>query len=340
MSKIFIDGHVGSTGLRIHELLAERRDLELVVLTDEDRKKTDARRAAFETADLAILCLPDDAAREAAAWASSSQTRVIDASSVHRVAPGWVYGLPELSGQREQIRGAKLVANPGCYPTSFVLFMQPLIAAGIVPATTPVSVHALSGYSGGGRSLIDRWQSTETGLHQQPFESPYSLDRIHKHIPEMQRYSGLQLPPQFVPAVGPFHNGMRVQIPLHSSVLAGGTPQLVFETLSAAYAREPFVRVVSFDDLVASDPLDEATFSPQRCNGTNRVELYVLPNPARHVVLIGILDNLGKGASGAAVQNLNLMLGTDERSGLDGANGDKGQAGPSQPESGTLYHGD
>lgn len=317
MHRVFIDGHNGSTGLRIHELLGDRADLELITLDDSVRKDADARQSALTAADVAILCLPDGAAKEAVAWASACDTRVIDASSAHRVADGWVYGLPELAGQRESIRGAKLVANPGCYPTSFVLMLRPLTAAGIVPASAPISIHALSGYSGGGRSLIEKWQSADNGLQNLAFEAPYALDRTHKHIAEMQAYSGLDLEPQFVPAVGAFHNGMRVQIPLHSGLL-NGKPKTVWQTIANAYQNEPFVRVMPYDELTTTPERDEQTFSPQRCNGTNRVELYVLPNPAGHVLLVGILDNLGKGASGAAVQNLNLMLGLeDEGIGLE-----------------------
>ena len=319
MHKVFIDGHNGSTGLRIHELLDGREDLELLTLDDSVRKDAAARRSALTRSDVAILCLPDDAAKEAVAWSQDHPVRVIDASSAHRVAKGWTYGLPELANRREQIRTAKLVANPGCYPTSFVLMLNPLIKAGHVSSSTPIAIHALSGYSGGGRSLIEKWQSIDNGLQGLPYEAPYGLDRIHKHIPEMTAYSGLELQPQFIPAVGPFHNGMRVQIPLHSHVLKADA-KTVWQTIDDTYHDEPFVQVMPFDTLDpnGTQPIvrDEATFSPQRCNGTNRVELYVLPNSDGHVLLIGILDNLGKGASGAAVQNLNLMLGLAEGTGL------------------------
>lgn len=315
MPSVFIDGHVGSTGLRIRELLADRNDVAVTTLDDDLRKDAAARRDAIGAADVAILCLPDAAAKEAAAWSDELTTRIIDASSAHRVAPQWVYGLPELAGQREKIRTAKLVSNPGCYPTSSILMLRPLIHAGDIAPDAPIALHALSGYSGGGRTLIERWQASDGGLVHLPFEAPYALDRNHKHIPELQQYAGLASAPQFVPAVGPFLNGMRVQIPLHASTIKS-SPEDVWKTISSAYADEACVSVAPFDLIDSSPARDERTFDPQRCNDTNRVELHVLPNPAGHVLLVGILDNLGKGASGAAVQNLNLMLGLDELTGL------------------------
>jgi len=312
---IFIDGHSGSTGLRIHELLRQRKDLTLTVLPDDQRKDAAARQSALAAAEIAILCLPDAAAKQAVEWARPSDTRLIDASSAHRVSPGWVYGIPELVGQREKIRRAQFVANPGCYPTSVVLMLKPLIEAGIVSAATPIAIHALSGYSGGGRALIEHWESPDHGLNDLPFEATYALDRLHKHIPEMKKYSGLTTEPQFVPAAAPFRCGMRVQIPLHNNHINGDSSQM-WQILADTYADEAFVQVLPFDDLQTEVQRNEFTFDPRRCNGTNRVELRVLPNPSGHVLLMGILDNLGKGASGAAVQNLNLMLGLDECLGL------------------------
>ena len=314
---IFIDGHNGSTGLRIHELLGQRGDLRITTLSDELRKDADARRSALVASDLAVLCLPDAAARQAVEWAAAAETRVIDASSAHRVSPGWVYGLPELPAQRERIRSAKFVANPGCYPTSVILLLRPLVEAGHVVSSAPITIHALSGYSGGGRSLIERWESSESGLSDLPFEAPYALDQVHKHIPEMKEYARLDMDPQFVPAVAPFPCGMRVQIPLHRSQ-CHGTPREIWNTIAKAYDGEPFVNVLSFEDFDNHVERNEFTFDPRQCNGTNRVQLRVLPNPAGHVLLLGILDNLGKGACGAAVQNLNLMLGLDEAVGLTG----------------------
>ena len=310
---VFIDGHNGSTGLRMHQWLVNRSDLDVLTLADDVRKDPTARRDAFHESDIAILCLPDEAAREAAQWIDESGTRVIDASTAHRVNPDWTYGIPELPGGREAIRQSQRVANPGCYPTSFVLFMQPLIEAGLVDANAPISVHALSGYSGGGRSLIQHWENTEAELQTLPYEAPYALERVHKHVPEMRHYSGLATGPQFVPAVGAFHSGMRVEIPLPQPILGEVTAESIWTVLNDRYAGERFVQLVPLDE---PRQRDEASFDPQRCNGTNRIDLHVLPNPAGHVMLMGILDNLGKGASGAAVQNLNVMLGVDEGTGI------------------------
>ena len=219
--KVYIDGHVGTTGLRIRDWMANRTDVELVTLQDDLRKDADARRSTILESDIAVLCLPDDAAREVASWTEDSNTRLIDASTAHRIADDWVYGLPELnSGQRESIIQAKNVSNPGCYPSAFVLLTRPLIDAGLVSEDAPFSIHALSGYSGGGRSMIENWESPDIGLESLPHEAPYSLDKIHKHIPEMVKYASLTAEPQFVPAVGPFRCGMRVEVPIHASLLS------------------------------------------------------------------------------------------------------------------------
>jgi N-acetyl-gamma-glutamyl-phosphate reductase len=244
-----------------------------------------------------------------------SNTRILDASSSHRVSDGWVYGLPELvPSQRNEIRNAQRVSNPGCYPSSFILLVRPLVDAGLLPANAPMSVHALSGYSGGGKSSIKRWESADTGLQSHLFEAPYAVDRVHKHIPEMQRYSGLLKAPQFVPAVGPFACGMRVQVPIHQSLLASGvTGEAAWNVLAERYQDEPFVEVVPFTN---GESIDEWSLDPTALNDTNRIRLHVLPNPAGHLLLVGLLDNLGKGASGVAIQSLNLMLGLNEETGL------------------------
>jgi N-acetyl-gamma-glutamyl-phosphate reductase len=271
-ARIFLDGSAGTTGLRIRELLAARADLDVQVLSEEARKDPAARRDALRAADLAILCLPDEAAREVAAWAEDAPVRLIDASTAHRVAEGWVYGLPELApGQREAIAAAKRVSNPGCWPTGFLLLVRPLVDAGLLAPDAPLTVHGLSGYSGGGKPLIEKWEDPARGLLSLVYEAPYALAARHKHIAEMLRWSGLATEPQFVPAVGPFRCGMRVEIPLPAA-------------------------------------LDERSFDPQACNGTDRVDLHVVPHASGHVLLVAILDNLGKGAAGAAVQNLELML--------------------------------
>ena len=310
--RVYIDGHVGTTGLRIRDWLEGRDDLELLHLPEERRKDPAARRARVEEADAAVLCLPDDAAREAAGWAAASGTRVVDASTAHRVSDGWTYGLPELdSGRRERIGAAVRVSNPGCYPSGFVLLVRPLVDAGLLAPDARLSVHALSGYSGGGRALIERWESPEAGLASLPYEAPYALDREHKHIPEMTRYAGLRHEPQFLPSVGPFRCGMRVQIPIPAGTMTGAG-RSAREVLAGRYAGEPFVRVVPEPE---ASP-DEWMLDPRACNDTNRMELHVHSHPSGHVLLVAILDNLGKGASGVAIQNLNLMLGFDEGAGL------------------------
>lgn len=314
-AQIFIDGHAGTTGLRIREWLADRTDLELATLPDADRKRPEARRAMQAESDLTVLCLPDDAARESAAWAAEDGARLLDASTAHRVSTSWTYGLPELCPtQRAHIADARLVSNPGCYPTAYLLFVRPLVDARLLDPDAPLTIHALSGYSGGGRQMIEKWEAPGSPLAGLPFEAPYALDRIHKHVPEMTHWSGMSTPPIFVPAVGPFRSGMRVQVPLPASVLAdGATGKSLWETLDARYRDEPFVKVRPIEE-----PLDpsELHFDPRGCNDTNRIELHVLPNPGGHTLLVAVLDNLGKGAAGAAIQNLNLMLGLPEVSGL------------------------
>lgn len=308
-ARVFLDGSVGTTGLRIRERLEGRADLEVLVLSEAARKDAAARRDALREADVAILCLPDDAAREAAAWAEDARVRLIDASTAHRVAEGWVYGLPELApGQRETIAAAKRVSNPGCWPTGFLLLVRPLVDAGLLTPDAPLTVHGLSGYSGGGKPLIEKWEDPARGLLSLRHEAPYSLAARHKHIPEMLRWSGLATEPQFVPAVGPFRCGMRVEVPLPAALLrAGGADgKAIHETLRTRYTGEAHVRVLPIPDAAA---LDERSLDPQACNDTDRVDLHVVPHPSGHVLLVAILDNLGKGAAGAAVQNLELMLG-------------------------------
>ena len=315
---VFIDGHVGTTGLRIHQWLAGREDLELAALPQARRKDPAARREALNQADLAVLCLPDAESRQAVAWIENPATRVIDSSTAYRTAPDWVYGLPELEpGQRSRIAETTRVSNPGCYATAVILALRPLVDAGILAPDAPLAVHALSGYSGGGQSLIERWEDPVRGLLAHLYPAPYSLERVHKHIPEIQHYGGLAHEPQFIPAVGPFRSGMRVEIPLHSGLLRAGSgaasPKAIHELLAARYAGEPFVGVAEYREPFESD---EYAFDPLAHNGTNRLEIVVVPHPSGHALLMVILDNLGKGACGVAIQNLNLMLGLTEEMGL------------------------
>jgi len=314
-AKVYIDGHVGTTGLRIREWLAPRTDIDLLVLPEERRKDDAARRECMLAADVSILCLPDDAAKQVAGWFGDGGPRLIDASTAHRVAADWVFGLPELEPeQREKIRAARRVSNPGCYSSAFILLARPLVDAGLLPAEAPLTIHALSGYTGGGKALIEKWEDPAGGLLGLKYEAPYALERVHKHVAEMVRYTGVRREPHFVPAVGPFRCGMRVELPLPAGVLAAGANgRAVFEALRARYANEPFVRVQPY----AEPPqTHDRSFDPLACNDTNRIDLHVLPHPSGHVLLVAILDNLGKGASGVAIQNLNLMLGLDEKAGL------------------------
>ena len=313
--KLYIDGQAGTTALRVRDWLAGRDDLEVVVLPEELRKDPASRKQALRSADIVLLCLPDDAAKEAAAWLSDSPVKILDASTAHRVADGWVYGLPELiTGQRERIAQARRVANPGCYSSAVILLVRPLVDAGLVAADVGFSVHALSGYSGGGRSLIERWENPTGPVKNLPYEAPYSVGKLHKHIPEIMRWGGLTSEPQFIPAVGPFRCGMRVQVMIPAKALPkSGTGKAMWETLSVRYADEAFIQVQPLSD---ANETDEFTFDPQAHNDTNRISLHVLPHPSGHVVLMARLDNLGKGAAGVAIQNLNLMLGVPEKTDL------------------------
>lgn len=316
-AKVFIDGEVGTTGLQIRKRLEARADIELLRLPDNLRKDAGARAGMLNAADLAVLCLPDDAAREAAAMVENPELRLIDASTAHRVDPDWVYGLPEFdAGQSERIAAAKRVTNPGCYALASVALLHPVISAGLVPAETAISINAVSGYSGGGRKLIERFEMPDSlEAIAAPFRV-YALGLAHKHVPEIHRRSGLARRPLFVPSVGRFRQGMIVQIPLHLSDLPGRPRAAeLHAALATHYAGRRFVEVAPFEETQATSHLD-----PEGLNGTNLVRLHVFANEAEgHAVLVALLDNLGKGASGQAVQNMNLMLGLPEDTGLDAA---------------------
>ena len=312
--RVFIDGDAGTTGLQIRARLEVRSDLELLRIDPERRKDAQARARLLNAADVVVLCLPDDAAREAVRLIERPDTRVIDASSAHRTDAGWTYGLPELTpGQPDAIAAARRVSNPGCYPTGAVLLLRPLVDAGMLPADWPITINAVSGYSGGGRSLIAEFEgaaSSPPGGH--PFRL-YGLGLAHKHVGEMQRHAGLAHRPLFVPSVGRFAQGMLVSVPLPLWALPGRLAGAdLHATLAARYRGERFVQVV--------DPAETAglaLLAPEELNGTNRVRLHVFGNDQDgQALLVAQLDNLGKGASGAAVQNLNLMLGCAEGAGL------------------------
>jgi N-acetyl-gamma-glutamyl-phosphate reductase len=319
--RVFVDGQEGTTGLRIHEYLAQRDDIDVLRIDPELRKDAAERARLLNAADVAFLCLPDAASREAAALVTNPHTCLIDASTAHRTAPGWAFGLPELAPeQRAAIRASKRIANPGCHASAFILLLRPLVDAGLIPSTAPVTATSITGYSGGGKSMIRDYEAAlaSNGVSPAPdaplaAPRPYALALSHKHLPEMKTHTGLASPPVFMPIVGPFYKGLTVSVPLHLSQLGGavGAAELL-AALQQRYAGERFIRVM---------PLrDEATiaggfFDVQGCNDTNRVDLFVFASDTQ-VLLMARLDNLGKGASGAAVQAMNVHLGVDEGLGL------------------------
>ncbi|HEX4077370.1 MAG TPA: N-acetyl-gamma-glutamyl-phosphate reductase [Rhizomicrobium sp.] len=309
---IYVDGAAGTTGLEIRERLAGRSDIELISLSGNDRKDLAARSRVLNEADIAILCLPDEAARESVASIRNPAVRVLDASTAHRAAPGWVYGFAELeSGRREVIAAARHVSNPGCYPTGFLALVRPLVRAGVVPADYPLTVNAVSGYSGGGKAMIEEFEDDASPCFTRAVVRTYALALSHKHIPEMQIHGGLAHPPVFMPLVGRFYRGMLVEVPLQLWALPGrpGVSD-IFDVLAAAYAREALVEVLAVDGA-------PATLDAELMKDSDRMKLFVFGNETiGQVRLVAALDNLGKGAGGAGVQNLNLMLGVPETTGL------------------------
>jgi N-acetyl-gamma-glutamyl-phosphate reductase len=311
---VFIDGEAGTTGLQIHARLAERQDVELLHLSDSERKDPQRRQAMLNRADLSILCLPDDAARDAVSMIEEPRARVIDASTAHRVAEDWVYGMAEYdAGQTARISTAKRVSNPGCYPVATIALVHPLVEAGLLPADWPLTVNAVSGYSGGGKGLIAAFENSEADNHTDDNFQVYGLALEHKHAPEIHKYTGLAHRPLFVPSVGRYHQGMIVQVPLQLWALPSRPKASEIHTvLSDYYAGRRFVTVASLPDTAEISRLE-----PEALNDTNELRLYVFGNEEQdQAVLVGLLDNLGKGASGMAVQNMNIMLGLPEETGL------------------------
>ncbi len=303
-SEIFIDGEAGTTGLVIKELLAERSDLSFISLNDRERKNATARKTALNACRLAVLCLPDEAAREAINLIDNPNVKVIDTSTAHRVSPKWVYGFPEMtSGQAELIKKAKRVANPGCYPTGAISLLRPLIENAIIPPSYPITINAVSGYSGGGRPLIERFEAV---TNDPPPIYFYGTTLSHKHLPEMQEYIGLDNPPIFIPSVARYKQGMIVQVPIYLSKNLGvfSSPQKIHNTLSQHYDGSEFIIVNPLD--IAKGSVE---ISPEKHNHSNMLEINVFSNEAEtQCLLTATFDNLGKGASRAAIQSISLML--------------------------------
>lgn len=322
--KVFIDGEAGTTGLQIRQRLEKRRDINVISIDHERRKDASARADMLNAADAVILCLPDDAAKEAVKLVTNPNTVIIDASTAFRVDPQWVYGFPEMAdGHRVMLQRTKRISNPGCYPTGFIGLMAPLVRAGLIPATAPITVNAISGYTGGGKGLIEEFGHAPPETTHDAFRA-YGLTLAHKHVPEMTKYAGLERAPIFAPSVGRFAQGMIVEVPLQLWSLPGApTPEQLREALADFYSGEAFVSVASANETGALQKVRAGAsgyvrdLDPEALNNTNKMKLYVFGNEAtQQARLVAVLDNLGKGASGAAVQNLNIALGLEESAGL------------------------
>ena len=305
MTKVFIDGSAGTTGLRIRERLADRKDLELIILPEETRKDPSARADALNSAAVSFLCLPDAAAVEAASFVTNPEAVIIDTSTAHRVSEGWVYGMPELAGQREKLKTARRIANPGCHATGFISLVAPLVSAGLIRKDARLSCFSLTGYSGGGKKMIAEYESPDRDpLYQAPRQ--YGLGQAHKHLPEMSKLCGLDHAPVFCPVVAPYYAGMEVTVPL-TPAETSATPDEILEAYRAYY-RDGLIRV-------AGEAGENGFLSAGAFAGRDDLEVSVFGNGER-ILLVSRFDNLGKGASGAAIQNMNVALGLDETTGL------------------------
>lgn len=307
----YIDGQYGTTGLQIHQRLADHPDVDVLSIPEAQKKDPELRRDFLNKADVVFLCLPDAASREAVALIDNPDTVVIDASTAFRVDPAWVYGIPELPGYRTRLHGANRIANPGCYPTGMTMLITPLVNAGIVPKDYAMTVQAITGYSGGGKAMIADYQAMNETDRARAAARLKNLDLNHKHLPEMTHVTGLTYPPVFVPTVAHVEQGMLVSIALHEHAI-NGTAEQIHTTLAETYTGEPFVTLFPLND---ESQLEDGFLDPTGCNGTNRIELFVFRSEDR-VYLTARLDNLGKGASGAAVQNMNCRFGLTETTGL------------------------
>ncbi len=312
-TKIFIDGKEGTTGIQIFDRFAKRDDLEIILIDEDKRKDVNERKRLINESDITFLCLPDAASIEAVSLIENDKVRIIDASTAHRTNPAWDYGFPELSkAHREAIASSGRVANPGCYASGFISLVYPLVEAGVLPKDYPVISHAVSGYSGGGKKMIANIEGADKS---KAACSPrqYALTQNHKHIPEMQKICGLEFPPMFNPIVDDYYAGMVVSLPLITRTLPKKyTPKDIHEILSAHYDGQRFVKVM---ELGGNDTIPDGFLSANDLEGTNNMQIFVFGNDDR-ILLASRLDNLGKGASGAAVQNMNIMLGIDEGTGL------------------------
>lgn len=314
---VFIDGEAGTTGLQIAARLTGRDDLRVAQIDPALRKDSGARRDALNACDIAILCLPDDAAREAVALVDNPSTRIIDASTAHRTAPGWVYGFPEYaSSQREAIRAATRIANPGCYAIAAIAILRPLVAGGILPADWPVSINGMSGYSGGGKALIAAFEDPHSADATDAVAYDYALGLAHKHVPEIVHWGGLAHAPVFLPTVARYYKGMLVHVPLPLWAMPGHpSPARVRAAYADYYAGESGIRVATLDDTARL-----AQLNPQACNDTNDLCLHVLHDAEGEcAIVVAQLDNLGKGASGQVVQTINILLGAAEATGIAAA---------------------
>lgn len=304
MHKIFIDGSAGTTGLRIRERLSERRDLELMILPDELRKDTAARREMLNKSDISFLCLPDQAAIEAVSLIENPDTVVIDTSTAHRTADGWTYGMPELTGLREQLKTATRIANPGCHASGFIALVRPLVELGIIQKDIALSCFSLTGYSGGGKKMIAEYEARD---RDPLFDAPriYALGQSHKHLPEMKRVCGLDKDPVFSPVVADYYSGMEVSVPVTRDILSASLKDI--QTAYRDYYKSGLIR---YDDSTEGGLISASAFS-----GRDDMAVAAYGNDER-ITLIARFDNLGKGASGAAIQNMNIRLGLDEAEGL------------------------
>lgn len=313
MFKIFVDGQEGTTGLQINERLAKHNGIEILKIDNDKKKDIEVKKQFLNEADVVFLCLPDDASRESASLVTNDKTCIIDASTAHRTHPDWTYGFPELKGQRDKIKNSRRISVPGCYATGFIALMYPLVREGIVQKDYPVSVHAISGYSGGGKKMIAQYQASDTDNGSLIAPRPYSAKLNHKHLPEMQKVVGLEFTPLFTPMVCNYYKGMVVSVPLHRRFLPQKSTALqIHEFLSKYYESERFIKVLPIEPELSTE---NGYLNAIASNDTNQNDICIFHNDEQ-IVLMSRLDNLGKGASGAAVQCMNIVLGYDEGTGL------------------------